>query len=409
MNILLINHYAGSPELGMEYRPYYMAKQWVLAGHKVTIVAADRSHLRLKNPKPQENLECQEIDGITYMWVKTPTYNRDLSGRGRNVASFLYKVNFNRSAIIEKAQPNVVIASSTYPFDIYPALKIAQAAKARLVWEVHDLWPLTQTSLYDYSRRSPVVLAIERAQRKALACADHVVSIIPRGDAYLEQYGLKPEKYTHIPNGVMPDQELKTPPEAAMRLVEASQEQKRFVVMYCGSLGHSNAMEEFILAAPLVKDFADFYLVGNGTFKIRLKKMVKEQQLENVFFIDAMPPEEVRALMRLADCLYLGAKESPLYEYGIGMNKLYDYMLAGKPILLALQCGADPVQQAGCGISLGGSSSQKIADGVREMSLLSPAERERMGRSGIDHVLRNHSYPQLAKQFLEVLGAGVNS
>ena len=24
MNILLINHYAGSPDLGMEFRPYYM-------------------------------------------------------------------------------------------------------------------------------------------------------------------------------------------------------------------------------------------------------------------------------------------------------------------------------------------------------------------------------------------------
>ncbi len=32
MNILLINHYAGSPELGMEFRPYYMAKEWVKMG-----------------------------------------------------------------------------------------------------------------------------------------------------------------------------------------------------------------------------------------------------------------------------------------------------------------------------------------------------------------------------------------
>ena len=32
MNILLLNHYAGSPALGMEFRPYYLAREWVRAG-----------------------------------------------------------------------------------------------------------------------------------------------------------------------------------------------------------------------------------------------------------------------------------------------------------------------------------------------------------------------------------------
>ena len=35
LNILLINHYAGTPSLGMEYRPYYLAREWVRAGHAV--------------------------------------------------------------------------------------------------------------------------------------------------------------------------------------------------------------------------------------------------------------------------------------------------------------------------------------------------------------------------------------
>ena len=51
MNILLINHYAGSPELGMEFRPYYMAKEWVKAGHQVLIVGGSFSHLRKVQPQ----------------------------------------------------------------------------------------------------------------------------------------------------------------------------------------------------------------------------------------------------------------------------------------------------------------------------------------------------------------------
>ena len=51
MNILYINHYAGSPEMGMEFRTYYLASEWVKMGHNVTIIAGDYSHLRRKNPK----------------------------------------------------------------------------------------------------------------------------------------------------------------------------------------------------------------------------------------------------------------------------------------------------------------------------------------------------------------------
>ncbi len=46
MNILLINHYAGSLGHGMEYRAYYLAREWVRLGHQVRIVASSYSHVR---------------------------------------------------------------------------------------------------------------------------------------------------------------------------------------------------------------------------------------------------------------------------------------------------------------------------------------------------------------------------
>lgn len=49
-NIFLINHYAESPEMGMEFRPYYFAKLWTEMGYNVTILAASYSHLRKNNP-----------------------------------------------------------------------------------------------------------------------------------------------------------------------------------------------------------------------------------------------------------------------------------------------------------------------------------------------------------------------
>lgn len=70
MNILYINHYAGSIYHGMEYRPYYLAREWVKAGHKVTIVASNLSHIRNKNIAIADDVDYlrENIDGIDYIW-----------------------------------------------------------------------------------------------------------------------------------------------------------------------------------------------------------------------------------------------------------------------------------------------------------------------------------------------------
>lgn len=49
VNILYINHYASGPSYGMEYRPYYLAREWVRAG-----VAANFSRVRARQHQAGE-------------------------------------------------------------------------------------------------------------------------------------------------------------------------------------------------------------------------------------------------------------------------------------------------------------------------------------------------------------------
>ena len=50
MRILLISQYAGSIEMGMEYRPFCLAREWLRTGDRTLIVAGSYSHLRRTNP-----------------------------------------------------------------------------------------------------------------------------------------------------------------------------------------------------------------------------------------------------------------------------------------------------------------------------------------------------------------------
>ena len=168
MNILLINHYAGSPDLGMEFRPYYMAKEWQKAGHHVRIVGGSFSHLRKKQP-----CEYREIvDNVEYCWIPVNRYKGNGVGRIFSMFLFVFKLYHYFVEYLRNFEPDIVIASSTYPLDIYPAYKIAKHYHAKLIYEVHDLWPLSPMELGGYSKKHPFIQIMQKAENDCYRYVD---------------------------------------------------------------------------------------------------------------------------------------------------------------------------------------------------------------------------------------------
>ena len=125
MNILYINHYAGTPALGMEYRPYHLALEWVRLGHRVLVLAADFSHVRTCQPAAGD----ETIDGIAWRWYRTPAYQGNGLGRARNIVAFLGAVWRDTPRLVREFRPDAVIASSTYPMDFWIARRIARIGR----------------------------------------------------------------------------------------------------------------------------------------------------------------------------------------------------------------------------------------------------------------------------------------
>ena len=139
-NILYINHYAGSPKHGMEYRPYYLCKHWIKLGHDVTIIAASYSHLRRKNVNTNGlNKIIELIDGIKYIFINTNKYSKNNILRLFNIFIFVFRVFSINNFIHKYLKPDIVISSCTYPLDIFVAYNIAKKSSAKLVFEIHDL------------------------------------------------------------------------------------------------------------------------------------------------------------------------------------------------------------------------------------------------------------------------------
>ena len=118
-------------------------------------------------------------------------------------------------------------------------------------------------------------------------------------------------------------------------------------------------------------------------------------------FLDPVPKAAVPALLPYFDALYMGFQNQPLYRFGVSPNKLMDYMMAAKPIVLAVNAGNDPVAESECGFSIPPENPQALAGAVRRLMAMSPKELSAMGARGNAFVKLNHDYNRLAQQFLE--------
>lgn len=409
MNILYINHYAGGPAYGMEYRPYYLAREWVRSGHHVTIVAASQSHVRSKQPRANGRFTREVIDGIDFVWCDTPRYGGNGPGRVINIFAFLWRLGQWRQWL--EAKPDVVIASSTYPLDIYAARRIARRHGAQLVWEVHDLWPLSPIELGGMSPRHPFIMLLQRAENVACRDADVVVSMLPKADEHLREHGMAAGKFIHVPNGIDPTEWIDDGavhlPLAHARVVAQARADGHLLVAYAGAHGAANALDSMLDAAALMRDEpVTWLLVGGGPEKAALQARVAAERLVNVRMLDPVSKAAIPALLRAMDVLYIGLQREPLFRFGISPNKLMDYMMAAKPVLCAIDAGNDPVSDAGCGLTIEPENSQALADAMRQFVALDMPSRERMGRNGRGYAEAHHVYPVLAQRFLSVMLSG---
>ncbi|MGL6109600.1 MAG: glycosyltransferase family 4 protein [Rubrivivax sp.] len=414
MNILLINHYAGSPELGMEFRPFYLAREWVRMGHKVQIVAADFSHVRTRQPAAGDQL----IDGIAYRWHATPRYRGNGLGRVRNIWAFLRAVWADTPRLQREFRPDAVIASSTYPMDIWVARHIvrrvnrdrAPGARARLVYEVHDLWPLSPIELSGMSPRHPFIALVQAAEDGAYRHADVVVSMLPKVHEHMAARGLDLRKLHIVPNGIALDDWQETPSplrEDVARVLSAARDAGSMVVGYAGSMGLPNALDVLLDAATLLRGLAlQFVLVGDGHERARLAQRVASEGLHNVSLLPPIPKAQIPSFLARLDIAYIGWQRVPIYRFGIAPNKLMDYMMAAVPVLHSVDAGNDPVAEAGCGLTVAPESPADVASGLRQLAALSVEERQAMGRRGREFVRAHHSYAVLARRFIDALGAG---
>jgi len=397
--IWFINDYAGSSHHGMEFRNYYFAKEFIKQGHKVYIITASYMHLFKKLPEIKGTYTFEDIDGINYIWIKVPNYGES-TNKKRVLKWFTFASKLLFLPLTKMQKPDIIIASPMAPFLAVPAYRLAKRFKAKFIYEIKDIWPLSIIELGSISPNHPLVKIMSWCEKFAVTKADYIVSSLQNYDEHLKN-DLDIEKdFIWVNNGISLDEMAQIEPLPAE--VETQLPEDKFIVGYTGTIGIANSLDNFLEAAKLLIENKNilFVIVGEGKEKNNLVK--KYKGLTNILFIEPIKKQQVQSMLSKFDACYIGLKKENLFKYGVSPNKLFDYMYSGKPIIYSIDSGkSNIVDLAKCGISIESDNSTAIKDAILNLYNISNDKRKEIGANGKKYVLEHFTYEKLAKKYID--------
>ncbi len=401
--IWIINQYASTPETGAGGRPYYFAKSLAKLGYNVYLVGAAFTHLLREPPVFEQQFKVEEVEeNFNFVWVKMSPYAEAHSKkRIANWFSFAWKITKLKDLL---PKPNVILYSSPSLVGYLGAEKLAKDLSVPLAFEVRDIWPLTLCEIGGYSESHPFIRLLQWIEDRAYKNADYVLSNLKNSYEHMQARGMKPEKFAWVPNGF-----LKEEVDSALPLDKLTLDQlpkDKFIIGYAGTLGIANALDSFIQAANQLKTYPElaFVLVGHGKLKQGLQQQAKDLNLNNIYFVDAIPKRQIQSLLKVFDVCYIGLTKDPLFRFGVSPNKLFDYLYAGKPILYAIDSGKyTPVADAQAGIQIEPENVQQIVQAVLKLYNMSSEERIVMGRNEHKEAIQSYEYGSLTQKLASIL------
>lgn len=399
----IINQTAGSAHHGMVFRNYYIAKEWVSQGHRAVIISSSYFHNFSHLPQTKGLFTREMIDGIEYWWVKMPHYSQSRS-LGRLFSIFLFPLALLLFPIWRLPKPDTIILSGPPHVPILNVWVWSRIYCATLVYEVRDIWPMTIEKLGGVSRWHPVIVFLAFLERLAYMLSDRVVSVLALAWRHFESRGMSPAKFAYIPNGVERSQGELLESETSRIVAQIAKE--KFTVIYTGSLGIANNLDQLIDAANVLQtnNGIHFVLVGAGPHKAKLVE--KTKHLTNVTILPSVPKKEIPGILAEAHLCYIGLQKSPLFLHGISPNKLFDYMAAAKPVLMAIDTEDDIVTRAGCGESVASCDPKDIAQKIVWLKELGQCRLVEMGEKGREYLDKHHTYDALAAKYVRIAEEG---
>ena len=337
---------------------------------------------------------------VVRTWIYA-TASKAFLPRLLNYFSFVISSIFLGAA--RTGRQDVVVVESPPLFLGLSGLAIGMLKRARVVFNVSDLWPDSAVALGVISNRALIRLSYGLEQfiyRHSDLITGQTRGIVA---GIRTRSGSTPVHM--LTNGVAMES-FQPEHNVGVGLREELGLTGRLVVGYAGLHGLAQGLDTFIDSAKLLASHSDiaFVLVGDGVEKPRLKATAAGMGLKNVFFCDIRPKEEMPGILGSFDVALVPLKRLDLFR-GALPSKMFEAMAAAVPIIVTIDGEARAlVEAAEAGIYAEPENPEALAEAILDLAH-NPLRRRELGENGGCFVLLHFNRQVIADQFEQLLFA----
>jgi glycosyltransferase involved in cell wall biosynthesis len=403
MHILLIHQAFASLNEPGSTRHYELARYLAQCGHQVTIITSPVSYLTgtaANQAQPNGASDPNEVSpaggvtllrAYTYAALHRSFVHRIFSFFSFMASSFLVGLRVQRVDLVWGTSPPI--------FQGATAWALARLKGAPFLFEVRDLWPAFAVGVGVL--RQPVLIRLsEWLEGFLYRHANRVVVNSPGFIDHVRQRGAR--RVELVPNGA--DAHMFDPNSDGSAFRREHGLEDHFVALYAGAHGMSNDLGVLLQAARLLADRPEItvVLLGDGKEKPTLIDQAYRLGLKNVAFLPPIPKAKMPQALAAADACIAILKPIPLYTT-VYPNKVFDYMAAGRPVVLAIDgVIREVVEGSGAGIFVPPGDADSLAQAIRRLAD-DPQLARSMGARGREVVEKRFDRARLAQQLAEII------
>ena len=406
MHLVIVNQYGLPAGASGITRHGDLGAELVRRGHDVTVIAARFNYLTRASGAAGASAN-ESHSGVRFRWLDTGSYRTNDRQRLRSMLSFTLRSIW--SGLRLHPRPDVIMASSPHLLVGLSGLVLARRYRVPLVFEIRDLWPSALVDLGAIRRGGLAHRALELLERLCYRLADRIVIVPPHADLRVREMGSDPRRCVHIANASDLDAGVSAPVPDTLEAIFAACG-RREILMYAGAQGVSNGLEVVLDALdhlrstdPTTYERLAVVLIGDGGRHDELVREATERGHPQLYFHPPIDKAAMPGALTRATLLLVAFANADVYRYGLSPNKLFDYLAAGRPVLLASRLDDTPVSEADAGRCYEPGSGRSLAEGIATLLALPSDERVLMGVRGQELVRRRYTIAVTGAQLESVL------